>query len=84
MSKTVIEWKPKDNEKERNRYRSRRITGRFAASGAITRIKSNAARVNLSLVSRELTAPPDGKPHNTLNETRDRTLKDTERQQKIF
>jgi hypothetical protein len=29
-------------------------------------MKSNAKKVNLSLVARELPAPPDGKPHNTL------------------
>jgi hypothetical protein len=44
------------------RQNTERITRRFAASGAITRIKGNAERVNLSLVARELTAPPDGKP----------------------
>jgi hypothetical protein len=52
-------------------------TRRFAASGAITRIKGNAKRVNLSLVARELIAPPDGKPRNTLGDTRTATPQKT-------
>jgi hypothetical protein len=51
------------------RQKSDRLTRRFAASGAITRIKGNAKRVNLSFVARELSAPPDGKPRNTLHAT---------------